>query len=184
MTLICCGVGWWWCEGDALLARTTELGNLGEDFVDRLLAGRGYSTTRLGGRFETYDIQVISTDGPFMVSVKTSRNKQHVRLGSEKSVARLAAPHFVIAVLPLDDDGDVALESGKCRVLIIPAEVAKADGLRVTESYFAEDSTRKRWETVMVKGYSRRPIQEETWERWLSDYTDAWHLLPSAKSMS
>lgn len=161
------------------MARTTELGNRGEDFVNGFLARRGYSTTRLGGRFATYDIQVNSTDRPFMVSVKTSRNRQHVRLGSEKSVTRLSAPHFVIAVMPLDAEGDVVLESGKCRVLVIPAEVAKADGLRVTETYFAEDSTRKRWETVIVKGYSRRPIQEETWERWLSNYSDAWHLLPS-----
>lgn len=155
-----------------------KLSVAGEKFVHQSLVRRGYRAELLRRNYPTYDIRTGSARGECMVSVKTSKSSQHVRLGKERAIEQLTRGNFVIALMPFDGQEEITIEPGKCRVLVIPAEVAKADGMKVTEEYYAESKTRKRWGEVIVKGYSSKRSHPQVWAHWIAEFSDAWHLLP------
>jgi Holliday junction resolvase len=157
-------------------ARAKQLGDEGERLVVELLRSRGYAAELLPTNYPTYD--VVASRGPsmFHVSVKVSREKQHVRLGSRASVMRLSVGNFVFAFLP-DGGPEISLNPPGYRLLIIPAEVAKADSLANHDAYWDERGGDRDAYSVMIKGYERRPAHRAAWERW-QEYRDAWHLLP------
>lgn len=157
------------------------LGDQGEATAARLLRERGYSVREIGGNFPVIDL-IVTGESEFRVSVKTSASKQHVRMGRESSVARLLDQDFVFAfmpatALPLD------LSSGIFRLFILPGRTARCDALHVHQTYLATRSRDGEDRTgvsgIIVKGYSRRPAQAETWKRW-QFFENRWDLLPKA----
>ena len=109
-----------------------------------------------------------------MVSVKVAREKQHVRLGSRRSVLGLGPGNFVFAFIPARGGQIQTLASSPHALLIIPAEVARDDALLVHDPYWIEKSQDPNIFSVMVKGYGSH--HQTIWPRWL-EYRDAWHLL-------
>jgi hypothetical protein len=158
--------------------RSKRLGDEGEEFTLELLHQRGYVANKLRTNYPTYDIQVQAAASSFCVSVKVSRSKQHVRLGSRRSVDRLASGNFVFAFLPLAP-GEIDLPAGRYRILIMPAEEVRADALCVYDQYWAKKGTSDGY-SVMIKAYDSR--QNAIWSRWLK-YTDAWNQLPSSAEL-
>lgn len=157
-----------------------ELGDLGEKFSAKLLQERGFNVEHLGGNYPVVDLLVAGSSS-FRVSVKTSLSKQHVRLGKEKSVSSLQNTDFVLAFLPpigtlLDFD------SNAYRTLILPGMMARNDAIHVHRSYLAKKSNtgldRSGNAGILIKGYSRRVEQVETWKRWM-EFEDRWDILPN-----
>jgi hypothetical protein len=157
-----------------------ELGDRGEALAAQLLTKRGYQVNHIGGNYPVVDL-LISGSTPFRVSVKTSASKEHVRLGTEKSVSNLRDDDFLMAFLPRQH-GKLDLSTGVYRLLIMPAHVARDDALRVHRSYLAlrasSGGSHSGNAGIMVKGYSRRPDQIEAWKRWLT-FEERWDLLPA-----
>jgi hypothetical protein len=153
-----------------------ELGDRGEAFAAELLAARGYTVTMLPTNFPTYDLEVSRGATTFLVSVKASRDREHVRLGTRASVERLEEGNFVMALLP-KTKAKIFLADDGYRLLVIPAKVAREDALHVHDTYCAMKGHDKGY-SIMVKGYSRRQQQREVWARW-KQYEDGWDFLPS-----
>ena len=157
-----------------------ELGDWGEATAAQLLTKRGYQVDHLGGNYPVVDL-LISGASPFRVSVKTSASKQHVRLGTEKSVSNLRDDDFVMAFLPRGKE-PLDLADAVYRLLILPGNVARDDALCVHRNYLAFSRSDGAGRTgnagIIVKGYSRRLDQVETWKRWLT-FEDRWDLLPA-----
>lgn len=154
-----------------------DLGDAGELFAKQLLETKGYEVVLLEDirrNAPTYDLEVSRGGSNFKVSVKTSRSKQHVRMGQRRSVLRLTEGNFLFAFLPVDGH-EIEFEEGKYRLWIIPAVVAKDDGLRVHDKYWDDRDGDKDKFSVMVKGYGNH--HREIWGRWRS-YEEAWNLLP------
>ena len=162
---------------------TLALGDAGEDAALRLLHEHGYAEARkLRLNTPVVDIEVAGRS-PFRVSVKAARDRQHVRLGSYRSVRQLGPSDFLFAFLPTGQ-ASISFEPGGYNLLILPGEVAREDAFAGTDSYHAEQG-RSDWQdsynfSMLVKGYSRRPIQAATWARWLG-YRERWDLLPPAE---
>lgn len=156
-----------------------QLGKHGEAFACKLLEERGYTVEFLPTNHPTYDLNVRSADQSFLVSVKVSRTKQHVRLGQRQSVLRLCSGNFVFAFVPQLGGQIDTLDTSPHELLILPAEQVCADSLAIHDSYWAERSKDPNIFSVMVKGYDRygRP----TWSKW-QQYSRAWHLLPSSST--
>lgn len=154
-----------------------ELGDNGEHHVCELLRAHGYAATLLHVNAKTYDVQASRTDTTFMVSVKVSREKQHVRLGSRRSVLGLTPGNFVFAFIPTPGGQIQDLRQSPHTLLIIPAEVARDDALSIHDSYWIEKDKDPNTFSVMVKGYGSHHLA--MWPRWLA-YRDAWRLLPQA----
>jgi len=157
------------------------LGDAAELFAITLLEAHGYTAKQLRNNYPTYDIAV---DGScqFLISVKASSSKQHVRLGTRASAGRLEPDGFVFAFMPPDDRDNLILAEGGYKLLIVPGDVARDDSIALQRSYLAErgkdpDSI---YYSLMVKGYSRRQHQRDVWARWLR-YENAWDLLPQAR---
>ena len=152
-----------------------QLGKHGEEYAAALLRKRGYAVSDLPTNFPTYDLKVTTSAGEFLVSVKVSRTKQHVRLGQRKSVLGLLTGNFVFAFTPEPDGQIEDLNTTPHGLLILPADQVRTDSLAVHDSYWAERSRNPNIFSVMVKEYSRygRP----TWSAWQS-YRQAWHLIP------
>ena len=163
---------------------TRVLGEAGEDQALSLLHAKGYSTAqKLRVNSPVVDIEVPGPR-PFRVSVKAARDRQHVRLGSYRSVRQLGPADFLFAFLPVGKQ-PISFEPGGYRLLILPGEMVREDAFAVTDSYHAERG-RPDWQdsynfSMFVKGYSRRPIQAETWARWLAHH-DRWDILSSRNS--
>jgi len=150
-----------------------KLGDRGETFALQLLRGRGYSADLLPRNYPTYDIKAAGSKGEFYVSVKTSRTRQHVRLGTRDSVERLSPGNFVFAFLPLQG-AEIDLSSGRYRLLILPADMVKRDSLTIHDTYWAERERTNEY-SVMVKGYDSS--HHATWERW-GAFVDGWREVP------
>ena len=162
------------------MRRAKFLGDAAEEFVARLLSDRGYSASLLPTNYPTYDIHVVGSS-EFFISVKASASKQHVRLGSRRSVERLTSDSFVFALMPIPGNRELVLCEGGYRLLIIPGDVAKNDSIALSESYAAHRGIAGEYGySLMVKGYSKRQHQVEVWSKWAS-YEDAWASIPSAK---
>ena len=151
-----------------------QLGDAGEQHALELLQSRGYEVLKLPTNAPTYDLQASRGGSTFFISVKVSRDKQHVRLGARASVLRLASGNFVFAFLPSGKEELVSLEPSKYRLLIIPTEVARDDSLRIHDAYWAAKGGVANY-SVMVKGYGSH--HRTMWPTWLS-YAEAWNLLP------
>jgi hypothetical protein len=151
-----------------------ELGDAGEKLAVDLLSAWGYSATCLPTNNRTYDIRASRNGMEFFVSVKVSRNRAHVRLGSRRSVSRLSQGNFVFAFLPKNGQ-HISLAAGDYRLWIIPAEVAKTDSLKVYDAYWSAKGSNEESYSVIIKGYDRN--QREIWNRW-GTFENAWHLLP------
>ena len=158
-----------------MLLTSKELGDDGEAHACELLRAHGFTATLLRINTKTYDIQASRGSANFMVSVKVSREKQHVRLGSRKSVLGLMPGNFVFAFIPAVGGQVHTLASSPHALLIIPADVARDDALLVHDPYWNEKSKDPNIFSVMVKGYGSH--HRTMWPRWLK-YRDAWHLLP------
>ncbi len=153
-----------------------QLGDAGENHVLELLEKKGYSAIKLETNAPTYDIRVQKNGEEFFISVKVARDKQHVRLGSRKSVVRLSEGNFIFAFMPSEKKGEITeLDPKQYRLLILPAQMAKEDALSIHDPYWDEKNKDKNGFSVMVKGYGSH--HTEMWPRWL-EYTEAWHLLP------
>jgi hypothetical protein len=148
------------------------LGDNGEAVVLRMLRERGYQADLLPTNFRTYDIQVLGRGIKFCVSVKTARNRQHLRLGSRASVDRLGEGNFVIALLP--QGGTIDLDAQRFSLLVLPAAEVRDFALRLHDAYWAERPGRTQY-SVMIKAYDAR--HANVWERWRAN-EGAWHLLP------
>jgi hypothetical protein len=151
------------------------LGDAGEDHALGLLQARGYNAQKLAVNAKTYDLKVERDGMTFFVSVKVSREKQHVRLGARRSVLGLARGNFVFAYLPLPGRTIEDFTESPTQLLIIPAEVVQADALAIHDPYWIEKQKDPNIFSVMVKGYGSH--HRTMWPRWLN-YKDAWHLLP------
>ena len=151
-----------------------QLGDAGEQHALDLLQLRGYDVLKLSTNAPTYDLQASRGGNTFLISVKVSRDKQHVRLGARNSVLRLASGNFVFAFLPSGKEELTLLEPSQYRLLIIPAEVARDDSLSIHDAYWAAKGGDASF-SVMVKGYGSH--HRTMWPTWLS-YAEAWHLLP------
>ena len=154
-----------------------ELGDHGEGHACELLRERGYAAILLRVNAKTYDIQASLGDKTFMVSVKVSREKQHVRLGSRRSVLGLTPGNFVFAFFPAPGAQIQDLGQSPHTLLIIPAEVARDEALSVHDPYWIDKNKDPNIFSVMVKGYGSH--HRAMWPQWLA-YRDAWHLLPLA----
>lgn len=152
-----------------------QLGDDGERHTCELLRARGYVADLLPVNAKTYDIRASRGEAEFLISVKVSREKQHVRLGARRSVLGLEAGNFVFAYLPLHGQEIASLASQQYTLLILPADLARTDGLSVHDAYWIERNRDPNIFSVMVKGYGRH--HREMWPRWLQ-YRDAWSLLP------
>jgi hypothetical protein len=155
------------------LPTAKKLGDAGEQFAIDLLIARGYAASCLPTNYPTYDIRASKNGKEFYVSVKVSRAKEHVRLGSRRSVARLSQGNFVFAFLP-HSGHQISLSPGDYRLWIIPAEIAKCDSLKVHDHYWLTKGGDRGY-SVMVKGHNKD--HHEIWSRW-SNFEDAWRLLP------
>ena len=162
----------------AVLIPPHKLGDVGENLVLALLRARGYTGSLLPRNYPTYDIKVAMPDWEFSVSVKTSRTRQHVRLGTRDSVERLSAGNFVFALLRAGGD-QIAFSENHYKLLILPAEMVKRDSLTIHDTYWAERESDREY-SVMVKGYDSS--HKQTWARW-NEYSDAWHQMPSPLSL-
>lgn len=152
-----------------------ELGDAGEDHVVTLLQARGYRAEKLPANSPTYDVRASINGHEFFVSVKVSREKQHVRLGARTAVLRLVEGNFVFAFMPLVRQEITAFEPEHYQLLILPAALVREDSVPVHDAYWAARGSGTGY-SVMVKGYGRN--HREIWPRWLQ-YRDAWRLLPS-----
>jgi hypothetical protein len=157
------------------------VGDAGEARVAALLRGRGYDVTEIGGNFPTIDL-VVHGSSNFRVSVKTSASKRHVRLGTPKSVSALLDSDFVFAFMPKIGDPTIDLDGGRYDIWIVPGSIARADALWVHQTYLdvrvGEASSSSGNAGILVKSYSRRGPQVETWRRW-EGYLDRWDVLPA-----
>ena len=159
------------------LPTSKELGDDGERYACELLRARGFVADLLPVNAKTYDIQASRGRMHFFVSVKVSRQKQHVRLGARRSVLGLTRGNFVFAFIP-PPGGTIATLAGSAHtLLIIPAETAREDALPLHDRYWSEKDTDANGFSVMVKGYGHH--HRAIWPRWVT-YKDAWHLLDQA----
>lgn len=152
-----------------------QLGDDGEQHTCELLREHGYSVELLQVNARTYDVRASSGNTEFLVSVKVSRDKQHVRLGSRRSVLGLEAGNFVFAYLPLPGSEITSLTGRLYALLILPAAIVRTDSLSIHDAYWIEKNKDPNIFSVMVKGYGRH--HREMWPRWLG-YRDAWSILP------
>jgi hypothetical protein len=158
-----------------LMPSSKELGDDGEQYTCGLLRSRGYDARLLEVNARTYDLHVQKGQQQFLVSVKVARDKQHVRLGSRRSVLGLEAGNFVFAYLPIPGHSIVNLKDSAHTLLILPAEIAQMDALSIHDPYWLEKEKDPNIFSVMVKGYGSH--HRTMWPRWL-EYSNAWHLLP------
>ena len=157
-----------------------QLGKHGEDFATRLLEDRGYKVEPLPTNSPTYDLKVVADATTFLVSVKVSRTRPHVRLGQRKSVLGLESKHFVFAFSPQSGGEIENLSVSPYELLILPAAKVRSDSLAIHDRYWNERSKDPNIFSVMVKGYDRygRP----TWQDW-QQYLGAWSQLPPPRSV-
>ena len=156
-----------------------DLGNRAESVAQLLLRERGYSADLHRINNPVYDL-VVDASTRFNVSVKASRTRQHVRLGSLRSVEQLSDGNFVFAFMPSLGRKEISLSNGGYRLFIIPAAIARDDGIAVRDSYLKHRGLDQSYSySLMVKGYSKRSHQVQVWSRW-AQYEGAWHLLPPA----
>ncbi len=132
-----------------------DLGDHAESVAQLLLSERGYNADLHRINNPVYDLAVEATI-PFNVSVKASRTQQHVRLGSLRSVMQLSAGNFVFAFMPSLGRKEIALADGGYRLFIIPAEIAREDGIAIRDSYLALRGLDQSYSySLMVKGYAK-----------------------------
>ena len=159
----------------------SELGKHGEDFAARLLQAKGYRVEFLPPNFPTYDLKVNSGASSFLVSVKVSRTKQHVRLGQRKSVLGLVDGNFVFAFCPKIAGEIETLDLSPHDLLIIPAEEARTGSLKIHDAYWAERSRDPDIFSVIVKNYDL--YGRATWQSW-QKFNSAFHSLPNPNKAS
>lgn len=152
-----------------------QLGDHGEDFTSDLLLSRGFSVQKLPVNAPTYDLVVTRGQTSFRVSVKVSRQKQHVRLGARKSVQGLEAGNFLFAYVPAPGGEIRSLGESAFTLLILPAELVREGSLAIHDKYWHDRQRDPSIFSVMVKGYDRHG--GPTWTAWQA-YREAWHLLP------
>lgn len=153
-----------------------QLGDAGEDHALELLQNRGYKVEELRINAPTYDLKASKNGMEFLISVKVARDKQHVRLGSRRSVDRLEKGNFVFAFIPKEKGYEIiGVTQGEYKLLILPAEIAQTDSLSIHDPYWDEKGKDTYGFSVMVKGYGSH--HRDMWPRWL-EYANAWHLLP------
>lgn len=162
--------------------REMQLGDEGEEYACELLRARGWTTRRLG-LSKLVDIEASRDGRTVFISVKTSRTKQHARLGPLSIVRQFRDEHVYMILLPAEKLGAIQLSPGGYKLLIVPGRMAREDALYVTETYLSEpkrDGTRRKdTGSVMVKGYSTRPVQKEAWARWLM-FQERWDILETS----
>lgn len=150
-----------------------QLGDLGEAHAATLLRQRGFKVSQLPANYPTYDLEVTGKGRNFLVSVKVSRKKQHVSIGSRSSVLRLSEGNYVFAFMPDGVPELTVLDPSQYRLLILPAERVRDDSLQVHDAYWAAKGGDVGYR-VMVKGYGSH--HRDMWPQWLQ-YTDAWELI-------
>ena len=150
------------------------LGDAGETYACHLLATHGFQATKLHVNAKTYDVEARQGSRVFLISVKVAREKQHVRLGSRRSVTALDDGNFVFAFMPVGKEPIEDFQTSPHKLLILPASVAREDSLCVHDSYWMAKARDPNIFSVMVKGYGSH--HKSMWPRWL-EYQDAWHLL-------
>ena len=151
-----------------------QLGDHGEDFAISLLRSRGYTAEKLTINAPTYDIRASNGHTTFFVSVKVSRTKQHVRLGTRRSAEGLTPNNFVFAFTPSGDEIE-SLETSPYELLILPADVVRTDSLTIHDNYWLSRSKDPNIFSVIVKAYDK--YGKPTWQRW-QHYKEAWGILP------
>jgi len=154
-----------------------DLGNEAESIAQVLLYEHGYNADLHRVNNPLYDLAVEASP-PFNVSVKASRTMQHVRLGALRSVMQLSTGNFVFAFMPKVGHKEISFSEGLYRLLIVPADIARDDGVATRKSYLEYRGLDESYSySLMVKGTSRREHQVQVWSRW-AQFEEAWHLLP------
>ena len=154
-----------------------QLGDAGEEFAVQLLRQRGYTASLLANNFPTYDIEASGSGTGFFVSVKVARARQHLRLGSRRSVARLSEGNFIFAFIANSSE-EVNLVPGGYELLILPALEVRDYALAVHDAYWAARGKPDGY-SVMIKAYD--PNHIAVWRRWSAAYGDAWQQLPAPR---
>jgi hypothetical protein len=94
---------------------------------------------------------------------------------------QLSKGNFVFAFMPAIGRKEINLADGSYRLFIIPAEIAREDGIAVRNSYLEHRGLDQSYSySLLVKGYAKRAHQVQVWSQW-AQYEDAWHLLPLPK---
>jgi hypothetical protein len=157
-----------------------DLGNEAESVAQVLLHEHGYNADLHRVNNPVYDLAVQAST-PFNISVKASRKNQHVRLGTLQSVMQLSTGNFVFAFMPKVGLKEISFSEGLYRLLIVPAEIARDDGIATRKSYLEYRGLDETYSySLMVKGTSRREHQVQVWSQW-AQFEEAWHLLPPPK---
>lgn len=159
------------------------IGDAGELLVEQLLKDKGYQPEQLPPNYPVVDL-TVNASPPFRVSVKTSKAKHHVRLGRDTMLEQLPDNDFVFALMPRDPNGQIGFHTGQYRLLILPGDMVRNDGLAIHNAYLQgklkSGGVPSGSAGVMVKGYSKKPIHQTTWTKWMT-YENRWDLLPPAK---
>lgn len=160
-----------------------RIGDAGEILAAKLLQDKGYTVDLIGGNYPVIDL-VVRGKSEFRMSVKTSNKKHHVRLGRDTSLEQLRDDDFVFAFLPVEPDQEIGFFDGEYRLLIMPGKMVREDALAVHHAYLASKSntgvSRTGSAGVIVKGYSKKPIHQTTWAKWMT-YEGRWDVLPATK---
>jgi hypothetical protein len=167
------------------------LGVHAEALAAELLGNRGYDVRNLNERranYPTYDLEVTGRATTFRVSVKARSTEWQINVGKERAVERLSNDSFVMAFLPSEHRQPISLRDHRYRLLIVPGNVARDEGLHQHRVYL---STPKRDGTprspsagVIVKWNGVTEVNRATFRRWLADYEEAWHVLPAPRDGS
>ncbi|MGY3436778.1 MULTISPECIES: hypothetical protein [unclassified Marinovum] len=164
---------------------TSIIGDMGEAEALSLLQGRGYKCENLNDKRRnawTYDLEIGTARGKFLVSVKTARAKRDISLGRPLSLKRLENDAFMMILMPSGKNQETRFEPGGYHLLILPGQVARDEALSSHYHYWGNDSEKAENNTVRIKDKLDRPggrsNSGEVFSSWNDRFRDAWHLLP------
>jgi hypothetical protein len=161
-------------------------GDRAETLAADLLRLRGYEVRNLNERrpnYPTYDLETTGADSTFRISVKARRNVWQINVGKEPAVRRLADDSYVMAFMPEEHGTEIDLDAGRYKLLIVPGNIAREEGLHIHHIYLAspkrDGTPRSPNAGIIVKVNGVTEANRETFRRWLETYEDAWSILPA-----
>ena len=96
---------------------------------------------------------------------------------------RLSDDSYLMAFMPEKHGAAIDLATGRYKLLIIPGDVARTDGLRIHHLYLAspkrDGTARSPNAGIIVKVNGVTEENRKTFQHWLASYEDAWSTLPA-----
>jgi len=163
-----------------------QIGDQGEAEALRLLELKGYNVRNLNAsrrNHPTYDLEIDTSLGNVLISVKAARAKRDISLGVPRSLQRLADNSFLIVLMPTDQKREIEFVPGGYHFLVVPGGVARREALLMHHHYWGEEAAKAARNTVRIKDEVNRPGSRSrsghVFLSWNHRFRDAWHLLPS-----